>query len=211
MNVVAVNGSPHQDGNTFLATRTVCEELQKDGIETRIVHVGNKAIRGCMACNQCAKKRNEACSLDGDDVNAVIQEMKAADGIILASPVYFAAIAGTMKSFLDRAFRVAGANNGLFRHKVGASVVADRRAGGVPTYNQLNNYIGYAEMFMPGSNYWNVVFGTAPGEAQHDLEGLQTMRTLGRNMAWLLKATSERRERRALPEREAKIVFSYIR
>ena len=137
-----------------------------------------------MGCHQCARSKNEKCVFQGDEVNEIIQKMKEADGIILGSPVFFSGIAGTMKSFLDRAFYVSTANGGLFRHKVGISVVADRRAGGVPTYNQLNNYINYAEMFMPSSNYWNVMYGMKQGEVLQDLEGVQIMRVLAKNMAW---------------------------
>jgi len=187
----------------------VCEQLAAENIECEIIHIGNQAVRGCVSCRQCSVKLNEECVLQGDEVNAWIQKIKAADGLILGSPVYFAGIAGTMKCFLDRAFYVAGSNGGLFRHKVGASVVADRRAGGVSTFNQLNDYIGYAGMFMPGSNYWNVAYGTAPGEVLLDSEGMQIMRVLGKNMAWLLKAKET--SPLPLPEPEKKTYFSFIR
>ncbi|HET6515348.1 MAG TPA: flavodoxin family protein [Thermodesulfovibrionales bacterium] len=211
MKVIAINGSPHKNGNTYHAINTVCDQLIQENIEVEIIHVGNKMIRGCIACNQCAKKKNEECSITGDDVNSWIKNMKSADGLILGSPVYFAAIAGTMKSFLDRVFRVASVNDGLFRHKVGVSVVADRRTGGIPTFNQLNNYINYAEMFMPSSNYWNVIFGTAPGEALRDSEGIQIMKILGRNMAWLLKSVEDNKSKLSLPDREQKVYMNYIR
>lgn len=211
MKVIAINGSPHANGNTFLAISAVGDELRKESIDVETVHVGNRLIRGCIGCNQCARKKNEECSIAGDSVNDIVQQMKSADGLIFASPVYFAAIAGTMKCFLDRAFRVASANDGLFRHKVGVSVVAARRAGGVPTYNQLNNYINYAEMFMPSSNYWNVAFGTAPGESKQDVEGLQIMRILGRNMALLMKSVANGKNQLSLPEREQKAYLNFIR
>jgi len=153
MKVVAFNGSPNKEGNTYHAIKMVTNELEKEGIETEIIHVGNKSIRGCIACNQCAKNRNEKCVLPGDEVNDWIQKIKGADGIILGSPVHYSALSATMKSFLDRAFYVAGNNGGMLRHKVGASVVAVRRSGGIPTFNQLNNYISYSEMLMPTSNY----------------------------------------------------------
>jgi len=209
MKVVAINGSPHEGGNTFSALNAVCEQLALEKIECEIIHVGNKPIRGCISCRQCGVKRNEECVLADDGVNAVIQKIKDADGLILGSPVYFSAIAGTMKCFLDRAFYVASSNGGLFRHKVGVSVVADRRAGGVSTFNQLNNYINYAEMFMPSSNYWNVAFGTAPGEVLLDEEGMQIMRVLGKNMGWLLK--TKEASAVALPEAEKKTFYSFIR
>jgi len=209
MKVIAINGSPHAQGNTFAALNVVCEQLALENIEYEIIHVGNKTVKGCIACRQCAKNKKEACVLQGDELNDWIQKIKAADGLLLGSPVYFSAIAGTMKCFLDRAFYVASSNGGLFRHKVGASVVADRRAGGVTTYNQLNNYINYAEMFMPSSNYWNVSYGTSPGEVLKDEEGVQIMRILGKNMAWLLKTKKD--SHIALPEKEAKTLFNFIR
>jgi len=209
MKVVAINGSPKEHGNTFTAIRAVCEQLEAENIACEIVHIGNKSIRGCIACGQCGKNRNGKCVLPGDEVNDCVQKIKEADGLILGSPVYFSAIAGTLKCFLDRAFYVAGVNGGLFRHKVGVSVVADRRAGAVPTYNQLNNYINYAEMFMPSSNYWNVAYGTLPGEVAQDLEGMQIMRILGKNMAWLLKTKAA--SPIPLPEYEKKTMFSFIR
>lgn len=211
MKVVAFNGSPNAKGNTWHALKMVGAELEKEGIETEIVHVGNKMIRGCIACNQCAKKMNEACSFPGDEVNEWIQKMKEADGIILGSPVHYSAIGGTMKSFLDRAFYVAGVNDGMLRHKVGASVVAVRRSGGLPTFDQLNNYLCYSEMVLPTSNYWNVIHGTRPGEVVQDEEGAQIMRVLGRNMAWLLKLMDHGRSAVAKPEREPKTLTNFIR
>lgn len=188
MKVVAFNGSPKKEGNTYNAIKTVAAELEKEGIEVEIVHVGNKVIRGCIACGGCSRNKNERCVLDKDEVNEWIQKMKEADGIILGSPVYYSAIAGTMKSFLDRAFYVASVNGGLFRHKIGASVVAVRRSGGIPVFDQLNNFINYSEMIMPTSNYWNVAYGAAPGEVTQDEEGMQIMRVLGNNMAFLMNA-----------------------
>ncbi len=143
-------------------------------------------------------------------MNEWIQKMKNADGIILASPVHYSAIAGTMKSFLDRAFFVTGVNDGMLRHKVGASVVAVRRSGGLPTFEQLNNFINYAEMLMPASNYWNVIHGRTPGEVNQDIEGVQIMRVLGRNMAWLMKLVQYGKEGVRAPEREPKTFFSFI-
>lgn len=211
MKVVAINGSPKAEGNTAHAIRMVCTELEAEGIETEVIQVGNQIIRGCIACGQCARNRDERCVLTGDDVNGYIQSMKGADGIILGSPVYYSAIAGTMKSFLDRVFYVSGANGGLFRHKVGASVVAVRRSGGLPAFDQLNNYLLYSEMLLPGSNYWNVIYGAKPGEVERDEEGQQIMRLLGRNMAWLLKLVEHGRGAVAEPERESKKFMNFIR
>ena len=210
MKVVAFNGSPNKEGNTYHAIRIVAKELEKEAIETEIVHVGNKSIRGCIACNQCVKNKNEECVLPGDEVNGWIQKMKAADGIIFGSPVHYAALGATMKSFLDRAFYVTSVNGGMLRHKVAVSVVAVRRSGGVPTFDQLNNYIAYSEMLMPTSNYWNVIHGTSPGEALQDEEGVQIMRVLGRNMAWLLKLVENGKATVNEPEREDKIFMNFI-
>lgn len=211
MKVVAFNGSPHKKGNTYNAIETVAKELEKEGIEVEIVHVGNKAIRGCIACGGCSRNQNERCILDKDEVNEWIQKMKEADGIILGSPVYYSAIAGTMKSFLDRAFYVASSNGGMFRHKVGASVVAVRRSGGIPVFDQLNNYINYSEMIMPTSNYWNVAYGTAPGEVTQDEEGMQIMRVLGKNMAWMMKVVEAGKSQVKENEKEDKIFTNFIR
>ncbi len=210
MKVVAFNGSPKKEGNTYHGIQIVAEELKKEGIEVEVIHVGNKVIRGCLACNGCVKNQNERCVID-DEVNDWIQKMKEADGIILGSPVHYSAIGGTMKAFLDRAFYVTSVNNGMLRHKVGASVVAVRRAGGVPTFEQLNNYINYSEMLMPTSNYWNVINGTAPGEAKEDTEGNQIMRVLGKNMAWLMKLVEFGKGKVKEPEMEEKIFMNFIR
>ena len=211
MKVVAFNGSPNKEGNTYQAIKLVANELEKEGIETEIINVGNKSIRGCIACNQCLKNQNEQCVLPGDEVNGWIQKMKEADGIILGSPVHFSAMGGTMKSFLDRAFYVVGVNGGILRHKVGTSVVAVRRAGGIPTFNQLNNYINYSEMLMPTSNYWSVINGTTPGEALQDKEGVQTMRMLGKNMVWIMKLVENGKGKVEAPEKESKTMMNFIR
>ncbi|MBZ4663583.1 MAG: reductase, NADPH-dependent [Caloramator sp.] len=210
MKVVAFNGSPRKEGNTYQAISIVKEELQREGIDVEIVHVGDKLIRGCIACGMCYKNKNERCIID-DEVNEWIQKMKEADGIILGSPVYFSSIAGTMKAFLDRAFYVASANGNFLRHKVGASVVAVRRSGGVSTFNQLNNYINYAEMLMPSTNYWNVIHGAKAGEALQDEEGVQIMRVLGKNMAYLLKLIQNGKDNIEKPEREKKVYTNFIR
>lgn len=211
MKVLAFNGSPNKEGNTYHAIKMVTAELEAQGIETEIVQVGHKTLSGCIACGQCIKNRNEQCVIPGDDVNEWIQKMKQADGIILGSPVHYSAIAGTMKSFLDRAFYVAGFNKSLFRHKVGASVVAVRRSGGLPAFEQLNNYLCYSEMLIPTSNYWNVIHGTVPGEATQDEEGVQIMRVLGKNMAWLMKLVAHGNGEIVPPELEKKHFTHFIR
>lgn len=208
MKVIAINGSPKSEGNTYHAIKVVTEELEKEGISTEIIHIGNKSIRGCIACGGCFKNKDEKCVID-DEVNEIIQKMKAADGIIIGSPVYYASIAGTMKCFLDRAFYVAGSNGGLFRHKVGASVVAVRRSGEVATFDHLNHYFTITEMFLASSNYWNVIHGRLPGEALQDEEGIQTMRVLAKNMGYLLKQLNSGNS--SLPQKEDKIMTNFIR
>lgn len=211
MKVVAINGSPKAEGNTFHALNEVLEELRKEGIQGEIIHIGNKNIRGCLACGQCARNKDEKCVQKKDKVNDWIAKMKEADGILLGSPVYYASIAGTMKAFLDRAFYVSGANGGMFRHKVGASIAAVRRSGGLPAFNVLNNYLLYAEMIIPASNYWNVIHGARPGEVIQDEEGIQIMRVLGRNMAWLLKLVDYGKDSIPPPEAERKQYMNFIR
>jgi multimeric flavodoxin WrbA len=187
MKVVAFNGSPRETGNTYHALTVTGEELNREGVDFEIIHVGNKAVRGCTACMGCATNQNERCVITTDEVNDWIQRMKHANGVILGSPVYYSGIAGTMKSFLDRAFFVTSVNNSMLRHKVGTAVVAVRRSGGVATFDALNHFVMYSEMVIPTSNYWNVTHGLQPKEAEQDEEGNQIMRVLGKNMAWLLK------------------------
>lgn len=208
MKVIAINGSPKKDGNTYHALKVVADELEKQGIETEILHVGDKNIRGCLACGMCAKNKNEKCVID-DYVNEAVQKMKDADGIILASPTYYASIAGTMKSFLDRTFYVAGANGGLFRHKVGAAIGISRRSGEMAVFDHLNHYLTITEMFVASSNYWNVIHGTAPAEVLQDEEGVQIMQVLARNMAYLMKSLDSSAFEK--PERAQKIKTNYIR
>lgn len=211
LKVVAFNGSPNKNGNTAGSLNTVLAELDKQGIATETIHVGKKKIRGCIACYSCIQNRNEKCVTEDDPVNEWIQKMKEADGILLGSPVYFSGVAGTMKSFLDRAYLVAGMNNGLFRHKVGAPVVAVRRSGGLTTMNSLNHYILISEMILPASNYWTVAHGADPGEMEQDGEGKQIMEVLGRNMAWLLRIIEKGKKEVPPPEHVVKTLTNFIR
>ncbi|MCU4165268.1 flavodoxin family protein [Carboxylicivirga caseinilyticus] len=209
MKVVALNGSPKKNGNTAHALKIVTAELEKEGIEVEILQVGSKEIKGCTGCGACSKRQDEKCIIKGDEVDNFIQKMKEADGILLGSPVYYADLNGTMKSFLDRAFYVAGANGGLFRHKVGTAVVTVRRTGGMQAFQSLNHYLQYSEMFIPTANYWNVLHGGSPGEVLKDEEGVQIARVLGKNMAFLIKAVNASRNQ--LPVREDKVWTSFIR
>lgn len=211
MKVVLFNGSPNAKGNTA-TTLSIMEEYLKDSsVETEVVHVGKHVIRGCMACQKCFKTRDEKCVFDDDPVNEWIQKIKNADGVVFASPVHYSGVAGTMKSFLDRAFYVSGANGNLYRNKVGVSVSAVRRSGGIPCVNQLNKYLEYSEMLMPSSNYWNVIHGTRPGEVLQDKEGVQIIENLAERMHWALSLVSEGKDRVAFPKPKKKVVTNFIR
>ncbi|HNZ41728.1 MAG TPA: flavodoxin family protein [Bacteroidales bacterium] len=211
MKVIAINGSPHKEGNTFHALAMVGKELQAQGIEFEVLHIGHKMIHGCNACGNCARNRDDKCVINTDDLNQWIQQLKTADGIILGSPVYYSGVAGTMKSFLDRLFFVSGVNGNLFRHKVAAALTAVRRTGGSATLDCLYHYLSYSEMILATSNYWNVIHGSAPGEVQQDVEGKQIMRVLGKNMAWLLKMKEATAETVEPPKKEKKEYFNFIR
>jgi multimeric flavodoxin WrbA len=211
MKVIAINGSPRKDGNTHQALAMAGDELLASGIDFEILHIGNKLLHGCRACGKCAVNKDEECSIKTDDLNEWIQQLKTADGIILGSPVYYSGIAGTMKCFLDRAFYVAGGNGGLFRHKVGASVVALRRSGGSATFDSMNHYLTNSEMIVATANYWNIIHGREIGEVNRDLEGRQIMRVLGKNMAWILKMKEASKSLVEEPAAEKKEAMHFIR
>jgi len=187
MKVVAFNGSPRKDGNTATLIRHVLDELEKEGIETETVQIGGKSIRGCTACMKCFENKNRKCVIDKDIVNDCIEKMVEADGIILASPTYFADLTPELKALIDRAGLVARADGGLFKRKVGAAVVAVRRAGSIHVFDSINHLFTATQMIIPGSIGWNVGMGLAEGDVEKDEEGIRTMQTLGQNMAWLLK------------------------
>ena len=211
MKVIAINGSPKKAGNTNHALKMVGDELISEGIEFEILHVGHKLLHGCAACGKCAENRDEKCSFGADGLNEWIQIIKAADGIIIASPVHYSGIGGTMKCFLDRLFYVSGSNGNLFRHKVAAAVVAVRRTGGSATLDHLYHYLTYAEMIVATANYWNVIHGRMPGEVTQDDEGAQTLRVLGKNMAWLLKMKEATIDTIQPPIQEKKVITNFIR
>jgi len=211
MKVIAINGSPHKEGNTYQALKIIGSKLNENGIDFEIIHVGHKAVRGCSGCNTCRKMQNEKCVFTSDSVNDWIQIMKDADGIIISSPVYYSGVAGTMKSFLDRVFYVSGSNGNFFRHKVGAAVVAVRRTGGSSTLDTLNHYLSYSEMMVATSNYWNIIHGTSQGEALQDAEGVQIMEMLGQNMAWQLKMREMTKKTLPAPAKVQKVMTSFIR
>jgi multimeric flavodoxin WrbA len=211
MKVVAINGSPHKEGNTFQALSIVGKLLTDNGVDFEVVHIGNKAIHGCTGCGQCFRNRDEKCSMKDDGVNDAIQKMKEADGILLGSPVYYAGIAGTMKCFLDRAFYVAGSNGGLFRNKVAASVVAVRRTGGSITFDNLNHYLLYSEMMIASSNYWNIIHGLKSGEVLQDAEGVQIMEVLGNNLVWQLRMREATKDSIPAPTPVRKVMTNFVR
>ena len=188
MMVVAINGSARKDGNTALLLGHVLEELSKEGIRTELVQLAGMEIRGCTACMKCFANRDRRCAVTGDAVNGLIEKMDAADGILLGSPTYFTDVTSEMKALIDRAGFVAKANRDMFRRKVGAAVVAVRRAGAIHAFDTLNHFFLIGQMIVPGSSYWNVGLGLQPGDVEKDGEGIRTMQTLGQNMAWLLKA-----------------------
>lgn len=211
MKVVLINGSPKENGNTAMALLKAKETLEKEGVSCTLLHVGSHPIRGCTACGQCGKNKDEECVLKDDGLNGWIQEMKSADGILVGTPVYYSGIAGTLKSFLDRAFFVAGANGGLFRHKVGAGVAVARRSGGTATFDQLNKYFLISEMMVPGSNYWNIGHGGMPGDIGQDAEAMQIMEVLAENMAWLMKSLAAAKDLVVEPEKKKKTATNFIR
>lgn len=187
MKVVAFNGSPRKEGNTASLIGYVLAELEKEGIETEIVQIGGKTVHGCIACAKCFESKDRRCVIDNDIVNECIEKMLEADGIILASPTYFADLTPELKALIDRAGFVAKANSEMFRYKVGAAVVAVRRAGSVHVFDSINHFFTISQMIIPGSSYWNMGIGLAEGDVEKDEEGIRTMRVLGQNMAWLLK------------------------
>jgi multimeric flavodoxin WrbA len=187
MKVVAFNGSPRKDGNTFQSLKVVCDELEQAGIDTEIVQVGGKPLRGCTSCYGCLKNKNKQCVITEDELNDYVRKMIESDGIIIGSPVYFSNVSSETKALIDRAGLVARANDYLFARKVGAAVVAVRRAGATFAFSAINFFFFIQQMMVPGSVYWNLGIGREPGEVQKDEEGIVTFKTLGRNMAWLLK------------------------
>ena len=210
MRVVGINGSPRKDGNTFLALEEMSNQLKKEGIQVEIVHVGADSIRGCIGCGYCTTSEENLCVFKGDIVNETIQKLREADGIIFGSPTYYAGIAGTMKSFLDRVFFTNSAAQ-KFKHKIGTSVGIARRAGAVDVVHQLNNYFLLAEMVVPQSQYWNIAFGLKKGEVLEDLEGMQTLRKNASAMAWLLKMKESTEGSVKLPLREDRVATHFIR
>jgi multimeric flavodoxin WrbA len=185
--VLAINGSSRRGGNTAILLRHVLKELAKDGIETELVELAGQHIHACLACRKCSVRKDRRCAQTGDIGNELIEKMAEADGILFGSPTYVADVSSQIKALMDRACLVAKANDGMFRHKVGAAVVSVRRAGAIHTFDSLNHFFLINEMIIPGSSYWNIGIGREIGDVELDEEGIATMKTLGRNMAWLLE------------------------
>ena len=205
MKVLLLNGSPRANGNTARALEEMAAVFAQEGVETEVIHVGNKNIRGCLACTSCYETGK--CVID-DLVNECAPKFAECDGMVAASPVYYASANGTLVSFLDRLFYSARCDK---RMKVGASVAVARRGGCSATFDQLNKYFTITGMPIASSQYWNSVHGTAKGEAQADLEGLQTMRTLARNMTFLMKSIALGKEAYGIPEKEQPQRTNFIR
>ncbi len=187
MKVAAFNGSARKDGNTHAMIQRLFEELNKEGIETELVQLSGKRLMGCIACMKCFKNKDQRCSVTDDDMNFCIEKMTEAEGIVLGSPTYFADVSAEMKALIDRAGMVGIANDCMFRRKCGAAVVAVRRAGSIHAFDTMNHFFTISQMIIPGSSYWNMGFGHDKGEVQADSEGMETMKNLGINMAWLMK------------------------
>lgn len=205
MKVVAFNGSPRANGNTSILINTVFDILKDEGIETEMVNVAVKPVKGCVACGKCWELKNRHCAIANDSLNDWLDKMVEADGIILASPVYCADLTGQMKSFIDRTSMVACANDDMLQRKLGAAVVAVRRSGEVHTFHSLNSFFTISQMIIVGSSYWNNGFGLNPGDVVRDEEGLNTMKNLARNMAWLLKSI----KKADLPSPATTVLSSY--
>ncbi len=185
--VIAFNGSARKHGNTAVLIDTVLRELSNEGIETEVYDLAGRPIKGCIACYQCFTNKDGHCAVGDDVLNECIDRMINADGILLGSPTYFADVSAGMKALIERSGMVSRANDDMFKRKVGAGIVAVRRAGAAHVFSSLNYFFLISQMIVPGSSYWNIGIGREPGEVKNDSEGIQTMKTLGQNMAWLLK------------------------
>lgn len=191
MNVVAFSGSARKNGNTAMMVNTVFEELELEGIETELIQLAGVQIHGCRACYVCMKRKDKRCSHDQDIANRCIERMISADGIILASPTYFADVTAEIKALIDRAGMVARVNDDMLRRKVGAGISVARRGGAIHTFDSLNHFFLISQMIIPGSSYWNLGFGKDKGDVAKDEEAMGIMKTLGQNMAWLMKKLAD--------------------
>jgi multimeric flavodoxin WrbA len=211
MKVLAVNGSPRKDGNTHTLLARVCDRLEQHGIETEAIRIGGRAIRGCTACGMCFKNQDQKCIIITDELNEVIAKMIEADGILLGSPTYFSDVSTEMKALIDRAGYVTLANGSCLAGKVGAAVSAVRRAGAQHTINTMHHFFSISQMPIATSTYWNMSYGAAKGETEHDVEGMQTMDNLGENMAWLMKSIEAARGTVPAPKIDRSKQMNFIR
>ncbi len=209
MKVLLINGSPKERGCTYTALSVVAEALQKQGVDTEIVSVGKEPIQGCIGCGGCAKSGKGLCVFENGPVNAIIQKMEEADGIVVGTPVHYAAASGAITSLMDRVCYAGGKN---LAFKPAACIASCRRGGASATLDQISKYFTILNMPVVASNYWNMVHGNTPEEVLKDEEGIQTMRQLGRNMAWILKSIQAGKDAGVeMPEVEPKIRTNYIR
>ena len=206
MQVLMINGSPHEKGCTYTALSEVAGQLEKQGIEGNIFHIGEEAVRGCGGCGGCVK--SGYCIFEDDSVNACIDLARKADGIVVGSPVYYAGPNGSLCAFLDRMFF---AKSGGYAYKPAAAIVSCRRGGASAAFDRLNKYFTISNMPVVPSQYWNAIHGNTPEEVRQDLEGMQIMRTLGRNMAWLLKCLEAAKGTVPYPETEPRLMTNFIR
>lgn len=205
MKTILLNGSPHAEGNTFLALKKAADMLEAQGIETELIHIGGKQISGCVGCGACFKGE---CAFADDFFRDATEKMYAADGLVLGTPVYYSGIAGGFKCFLDRAFYQSA---GRMRGKIGAGIAVCRRSGGMTAFGQLNAYFQISEMPIATSFYWNVAHGAKPGEVLMDAEAVSTIEQMALNMAWLLKMKQETKDKVPLPEKTKKERMNFIR
>ncbi|AMK15643.1 flavodoxin family protein [Methanobrevibacter olleyae] len=202
MKVLLINGSPHKEGCTFTALTEIKNQLEKEGVNSEIFWIGNKPVRGCIACLKCGHS-NGKCAFDDDPANEIIDKIIGSDAVIVGSPVYYSGPNGALCAILDRVFYASGAN---FAFKPAASIVSCRRGGASASFDRLNKYFTISNMPVVSSQYWNMVHGNTPEEVKQDLEGLQIMRTLARNMAWILNSI----ENNDLPNQEEKVKTNFI-
>jgi multimeric flavodoxin WrbA len=192
MKIIALNGSARKGGNTAQLLTMVLDELAKAGHDTELLELAGQPFPGCIACYKCFETKDKRCGVKNDIANDCIEKMLAADAILLGSPTYFADVSAGMKALIERAGMVARANSNMFKRKLGAGVVAVRRAGASHVFSSLNNFFLISEMIVVGSSYWNIGQGREPGQVQEDKEGIKTMQDLGQNMAWLLERLGQK-------------------
>lgn len=191
MKVIGISGSPRTGGNTERMILKVFSILGEEGIETELIQIGGKPLRGCLACMKCYENKDGKCAIANDSLNECVSKMIQADAIILGSPTYFADVTSEMKALIDRAGMIGKANGDLFHRKVGAAVVTARRGGAIHAFDSMNHFFLISQMIVVGSSYWNIGVGRAPGEVEDDGEGMMTMEILGHNLVWLLRKINQ--------------------